>query len=294
MKSGFVPVVGRPNVGKSTLVNALVGEKVAITSSRPQTTRNAIRGVVSGDDYQIVLVDTPGLHRPKTELGSRLNSIVYRSLGEADAVVFLVDASMPIGPGDRLIAERLLEAGAEVVLVVNKTDKVGRGPVVEQLAEAGLWDFSAYVPISAQEGIGLDDLTSELVSRLPEGPQYYPPEMTTDQPESLVIGEIIREKFLDRLRDELPHSLVVTVEDIEQRHSGIIDIAADIVVERNSQKGIVIGKGGSLLQVAGSEARHDLERLLGDRVNLNLRVVVEKDWQRRPQLLDRLGFEESL
>jgi len=297
VKSGFVPVVGRPNVGKSTLVNQMVGSKVAITSSRPQTTRNAIRGVVTGPDladpeYQVVLVDTPGLHRPKTELGTRLNAVVYRTLGEADAVLFLIDATMPVGPGDRLIAERLAEAGAEVILVVNKTDKARRGDVIEQLAVAGEWDFASYVPISAKDGDGIEDLLGEVVSRLPEGPLYYPDGMASDRPESFIISELIREKFLDRLREELPHALVVRVEDIEQRDDGLIDISADIVVERSSQKGIVIGKGGSLLQAAGTEAREDVERLLGARVNLNLHVTVEKDWQRRPQLLDRLGFEK--
>lgn len=298
MKSGFVPVVGRPNVGKSTLVNQMVGSKVAITSSRPQTTRNAIRGVVTGPDsvepeYQVVLVDTPGLHRPKTELGTRLNAVVYRNLGEADAVLFLIDATMPVGPGDRLIAERLSEAGAEVIVVVNKTDKAKRGDVIEQLAVAGDWDFASYVPVSAKEGDGIEDLLGEVVSRLPEGPLYYPEGMTSDRPESFIISELIREKFLDRLRDELPHSLVVRVDDIEQRDDGLVDISAEIMVERSSQKGIVIGKGGSLLQTAGTEAREDLERLLGAKVNLRLHVSVEKDWQRRPQLLDRLGFEEA-
>ena len=298
MKSGFVPVVGRPNVGKSTLVNQMVGSKVAITSSRPQTTRNAIRGVVTGPDpegpeYQVVLVDTPGLHRPKTELGTRLNAVVYRTLGEADAVLFLIDATMPVGPGDRLIAERLVEAGAEVIVVVNKIDKARRGDVVSQLAVAGEWDFASYVPISAKDGDGIVDLLGEVVSRLPEGPLYYPDGMTSDRPESFIISELIREKFLDRLREELPHSLVVRVDDIEQRDDGLIDISADIVVERSSQKGIIIGKGGSLLQAAGTEAREDLELLLGAQVNLNLHVTVEKDWQRRPQLLDRLGFEEA-
>jgi GTP-binding protein Era len=276
----------------------MVGSKVAITSSRPQTTRNAIRGVVTGPDsaepeYQVVLVDTPGLHRPKTELGTRLNAVVYRTLGEADAVLFLIDATMPVGPGDRLIAERLSEAGAEVIVVVNKTDKAKRGDVIEQLVVAGDWDFASYVPISAKEGDGIEDLLSEVVSRLPEGPLYYPEGMTSDRPESFIISELIREKFLDRLRDELPHSLVVRVDDIEQRDDGLVDISAEIMVERSSQKGIVIGKGGSLLQTAGTEAREDLERLLGAKVNLRLHVSVEKDWQRRPQLLDRLGFEEA-
>lgn len=292
MKSGFVAVVGRPNVGKSTLVNQLVGTKVTITSKRPQTTRNAIRGVVHGDGYQIVLVDTPGLHRPRTVLGSRLNSLVYGTLAESDVVLFLIDATMPVGPGDRLIADRLVAANADVLVAVNKVDVAKREDTVSQLVRAAEWPFDHYFPISATTGEGVDEMIAELVGRLPEGPQFYPEDMTSDQPESMVIAEIIREKFLDRLRDELPHALVVRVEDIEQRDDGLIDIAADLIVERNSQKGIVIGKGGSLLKTAGSEARSELEVVFGERVNLNLQVVVEKDWQRRPQLLDRLGFEE--
>ena len=298
MKSGFVPVVGRPNVGKSTLVNQMVGSHVAITSSRPQTTRNAIRGVVTGPpdvepEYQIVLVDTPGLHKPKTELGNRLNSLVYRTLPEADTVLFVIDATMPIGPGDRLIAERLTEAKSEVVVVLNKVDLASKGSTADQLARASEWDYAAYVPISALTGDGVGIVLSEVVGRLPEGPMYYPPGVVTDQPENLVIAEIVREKFLDRLHDELPHSLAVRIEDLEQRDGGLIDINADVIVERNSQKGIVIGHGGSLLRLAGSEARRDLERLLGNKVNLRLHVIVEKDWQRCPQLLDRLGFDGS-
>jgi GTPase len=291
VKSGFVAVVGRPNVGKSTLVNQMVGTKVSITSSRPQTTRNAIRGVVNGEGFQIVLVDTPGLHKPKTELGTRLNSLVYGTLAESDAVIFLIDATMPVGPGDRLISERLIESGADAVVAVNKVDKASRPQTVAQLIEASEWPFEHFFPVSAKTGDGVAGLMSEVVSRLPEGPQYYPEGMLTDQPEAMVIGEIVREKFLDRLNEELPHALVVRVEDIEQRDDGLIDIKADIIVERNSQKGIVIGKAGSLLKAAGTEARVELEALLGERVNLDLRVSVEKDWQRRPQLLDRLGFE---
>lgn len=293
MKSGFVAVVGRPNVGKSTLVNRMVGTKVAITSTRPQTTRNAIRGVVHGDDYQIVLVDTPGLHKPRTELGSRLNSLVYGTLAEADVVLFLLDATMPVGPGDRLIAARLIESGTDVIVAVNKVDRAKREEIVTQLVEAAEWPFEHYFPISAVSGEGVAEMVEELVGHLPEGPRFYPEDMTTDQPEWLIVAEIIREKFLDRLRDELPHALVVRVEDIDQRDDGLIDIAADVIVERNSQKGIVIGKGGELLKTAGSEARHELETLFGEKVNLRLQVVVEKDWQRTPQLLDRLGFEEA-
>lgn len=292
MKSGFVAVVGRPNVGKSTLVNRLVGSKVTITSSRPQTTRNAIRGVVNGDGYQIVLVDTPGLHKPRTELGNRLNSLVYGTLAESDAVVFVVDSKMPIGPGDRLIAERLIESGSPVLVAVNKVDAASRSQTLTQLVEAAEWPFEHYFPLSAVTGEGVAELVEILVDLLPEGPQYYPDDMLTDQPESMVIGEIIREKFLDRLRDELPHALVVRVEDVSQREDGLVEIAADVIVERASQKGIVIGKSGDLLKTAGSEARVELESLLGDRVNLMLRVEVEKDWQRSPQLLDRLGFED--
>jgi len=291
-----VAVVGRPNVGKSTLVNTMVGSKVTITSSRPQTTRNTIRGVVTGPepvdpDYQIVLVDTPGLHKPKTELGNRLNGMVYGTLREADVVLFLIDATMPIGPGDRLIADRLRDAKSTVILVLNKIDAAGKGSMLDQLARAAEWDFAAYVPVSARDGEGLGPLVEELVTRLPEGPRYYPEGMTTDQPESLVISEIVREKFLERLREELPHSLVVRVEDLEEHPTGMLDIAADVIVERDSQKGIVIGKGGSLLQLAGTEARHELETLFGTKVNLSLHVVVEKDWQRRSQVLDRFGFQ---
>lgn len=297
MKSGFVAVVGRPNVGKSTLVNRMVGVKVAITSSRPQTTRNAIRGVVNGPEpadpeYQIVLVDTPGVHRPKTELGNRLNSIVYGTLAESDAVLFVIDATMPIGPGDRLIAERLIQSGTEdVVVAVNKVDRASRGATVTQLVEASDWPFEEIYPISALTGESVPELVDELAGRLPEGPMYFPTGMTSDQPEVFVVAEIVREKFLDRLREELPHSLVVRIEAIEERESGVVDVIAEAVVERDSQKGIVIGKGGSLIKEAGTEARLELETLFGTKVNLDLRVVVEKDWQSRPQLLDRLGFE---
>jgi len=297
LKSGFVAVVGRPNVGKSTMVNALVGEKITITSSRPQTTRNIIRGAVTGRDdqgepsYQIVLVDTPGLHRPRTELGNRLNALVYGSLADADAVVFMIDATQPIGPGDRLIAERLKESGAGVVVVVNKIDKAAKGDVVTQLVEAAEWDFGSYVPMSAKTGENLEPLVSELVERLPEGPMYFPEPMVSDQPESMLVSEIIREKFLEKLRDELPHSLAVVTDEMTTRDDGLLTIAARVIVERRSQKGIVIGKGGSLLGEAGTEARHELESIFGSKVHLDLRVTVESDWQQTPALLDRLGFE---
>ncbi|MDH5373883.1 MAG: GTPase Era [Acidimicrobiia bacterium] len=294
--SGFVAIVGRPNVGKSTLVNALVGTKVAITSKRPQTTRNTIRGVLTrrneaGEpDSQLVLVDTPGLHKPKTALGERLNSLVYGTLAESDVNVFLLDALQPVGPGDRRIAERLKEAGSPVVVVVNKIDIAPKSVVAERLLEASEWDFDAYVPASALEGAALEPIVEELVARLPEGPLYFPTDAISDQPEQQLIGEIVREKFLDRLRDELPHSLTVIVRDMEQRDSGTLYVDAVAVVERSSQKGIIIGKGGEMLRTAGSEARAELETIFGTKVFLDLRVRVEKDWQQQPELLDRLGF----
>jgi GTPase len=295
VKSGFVPVVGRPNVGKSTLVNALVGRKVAITSSRPQTTRNTIRGIVTGavdgdPAWQLVLVDTPGIHKPRTELGNRLNALVYGTLAHADAVVFVVDATQPIGPGDRLIAERLRDASAEVIVAVNKTDRAAREAIVLQLEHAGEWDFSAYVPLSALTGQNLGPLVDELVARLPDGPLFFPPDVRTDQADEHLAAELVREQFLELLHDELPHSLAVITEDLYQRDDGLVMVTARLVVERDSQRGIIIGKGGSMLEQAGTKARAELEALFGARVHLDLRVTVEPDWQRRPQLLDRLGF----
>lgn len=288
--SGFVPIVGRPNVGKSTLVNALVGEKVVITSSRPQTTRNVVRGILTFDETQIVLLDTPGLHKPKTALGNRLNRLVYGTLTDADVVVFVLDATQKVGPGDRLIAERLKEAGATVILVVNKVDKASPGLIADRLAEASDWDFDAYVPLSALEGNGLEPLLTEITSRLPDGPFFFDPETTTDQPEALLISEIIREKFLDRLREELPHSLTVVIDELEHRENGTLVVSAKALVERESQKGIVIGKRGELIRDAGSAARKELESIFGVNVFVDLRVKVEKDWQRSEQMLDRLGF----
>ena len=290
MRSGFVPVVGRPNVGKSTLINALVGTKVAITSERPQTTRNVIRGVVHHPDLQIVLVDTPGVHRPRTALGERLNQRVVDSLADADAVVLVIDATAPIGPGDRLVAGRLLEAGTSTVCVVNKVDVAPPAEVTLQLAEASEWDFEAYVPISATEEQNLGPIIDELEALLPHGPQYFPDGMTSDQSEEFLISEIVREKFLSRLRQELPHSLAVVVDDVEVGEDGITRVHARLLVERDSQKGIVIGRGGSVLQAAGTTARAELETLLGTRVHLDLRVKVEKDWQQRPGAIKRLGL----
>ncbi len=291
-RSGFVSVVGRPNVGKSTLVNALVGRKVAIISSRPQTTRNTIRGVLTlpEEGAQIVLVDTPGIHKPRTALGERLNTLVYGSLAEADAALFLIDATQPIGPGDRLIAERLQKAEVPVVLAINKVDIADKDTVLVQLAEAASWDFDAYVPISARKADGTDIIVRELVAMLPPGPFFFPTDAYTDQPDAFVAAEIVREKYLARLREELPHSLAVVVDEMETDDKGLLRISATVYVERESQKGMVIGKGGSLIKAVGTDARQDLEHLFGTKVFLELRVKVEKDWQRSEDLLDRLGF----
>ena len=274
------------------MVNALVGEKVAITSSRPQTTRNTIRGIVTVEEEntQLVLVDTPGIHKPKNALGERLNMLVYGSLAEADAVLFVLDATKSIGPGDKRIAERLLQAKAPVVVIVNKVDIADREHVLEHLAEAGGWNFEAYVPVSAKKADGMGLVISELVALCQPGPFFFPPDATSDQPDKLLAAELIREKYLSRLRQELPHSLAVVVNDLEVLENGVVRVDATAYVERESQKGMVIGKGGSVVRDVGTEARSDLERLFGARVFLDLNVKVEKDWQRKDDLLDRLGF----
>ncbi len=296
MKTGFVAVVGRPNVGKSTLINGLVGRKVSITSKRPQTTRIPTRGILTiereDEQVQVVLLDTPGLHRPRTALGERLNSVAYRTLDEADCVLFVIDATGRVGPGDRRIAERLLDAGRPemVILIVNKIDLVRKGRIAERLAEASLWDFGAYVPVSALTRSGLDRVVDELILRMPEGPAHYPSGTTTDQRDEILVAELVREKFLAFLREEVPHSVAVVTDSIEGDQGRILRISVSIYVERPSQRGIVIGAGGSALQRVGTEARRELEEHYSRRVFLDLRVKVEKDWQRYPDRVRRLGL----
>jgi GTP-binding protein Era len=294
-RSGFVSLVGRPNVGKSTLLNAIVGRKVSIVSDRPQTTRTQVRGVRTTDETQIVFLDTPGVHKPRTLLGERANDRALATLSEVDAVCFLIEANAEIGRGDRFVAERLAQVSTPVVLVVNKVDAAGRDEVLEHLAGAAaeLGDFAAYVPISARTGDGVDLLVPELESRLPEGPHYYPEGVVSDQPESFLAAELVREQLLAVAREELPHSIAVTTDEIEERETAggpLLALRVIVRVERDSQKGMVIGKGGAVLKAAGTKARIELEALLGMRVHLETHVKVDPDWQRRAGSLDRLGL----
>jgi GTP-binding protein Era len=296
-RSGFCAFVGRPNAGKSTLTNALVGSKIVITSDKPQTTRRAVRGVLSRPDGQLVIVDTPGLHRPRTLLGQRLNDVVRETLAEVDVVGFCIPANDKIGPGDRFIAAELQALKAPVIAVVTKTDTVNKQRVAEQLvAISRLGEFVEIVPVSARAGDQVELLAGLLMARLPTGPQLYPDSMTTDESEQSRIAELIREAALADVRDELPHSIAVTVEEMNPReHTGsgrppLIDIFATLHLERSSQKPIILGSGGSRLKRIGTEARRGIEQLLGRQVNLNLHVAVMGEWQRDPKKLDRLGF----
>ena len=290
-RSGFCCFVGRPNAGKSTLTNALVGRKIVITSDKPQTTRHAVRGILTRDDAQLVLVDTPGLHRPRTLLGERLNDVVRATLADVDVVGFCLPADQRIGPGDRYIAQELAEISAPVVAIVTKIDVVGKQRVAEQLlAVSRLGEFADVVPVSAVRGEQVDLLADLLVQRLPEGPLLYPADVTTDNDLETRIAELVREAALDGVRDELPHSIAVTVDELVRRPSGLQEVFATIHLERDSQKGIVIGPQGSRLKRIGTVARPGIEELLGERVHLALHVAVERDWQRDPKKLDRLGF----
>ena len=291
-RSGFVAVVGRPNVGKSTLVNALVGEKVSITSEKPQTTRSAIRGVVNSDGVQVVLIDTPGYHKPRTLLGERLNKVVRDAWGDVELALFVVDGKAGVGRGDERVAEDLRRAGRPTICVVNKIDAVNRDDVLLALSQAArLGDFEEFVPISALEGEQVDVLRDLVVARMPVGPMYYPPGQNRDQPPPVFVAELVREKLLHRTRDELPHSVAVLTDEYEERDDGLLEIRVLIYVERESQKGMVIGKGGELIKAVGTEAREEIELLFGRKVFLEQRVKVEKDWQRRAHALERLGFE---
>ena len=291
MRSGFVSVVGRPNTGKSTLVNALVGEKVSIVSDKPQTTRGRVRGVLTTDDYQLVFTDTPGFHKPRTLLGERLNEMVGESTHDVEAVVQVVDGAAGVGRGDAFVATRqVAPLRCLKICVVNKVDAMKRGEVVAQLEAASrLAEFDHVFPVSAKRGAGLDELLQVLVEVLPEGPAHFPVGEVTDRPLELRLADLVREKALALTREELPHSIAVQVEELE-RTEGLVRITCAVLVERESQKGIVIGSGGEMLKRIGTQARKEIEALLGSKVFLELRVKVQKEWQRDPRALGRLGY----
>lgn len=285
MRSGFVTLLGRPNVGKSTLLNRICGQKVSITSDKPQTTRTRVHGVLTvahhpavGDDLQIVFVDTPGIHKPKTALGERLNTTATGAVGDVDVVCVMVDATAPFGRGDQFVADR---APLDAIVVLNKVDAASREQVLAQLAALDRLDRSAYFPVSARTGEGVDTLVDELARRMPEGPAYYPDGMVTDAPEAFWVAELVREQLFRTLREEMPYSVATRVTEWDWPH-----ITCEILVERESQKGMVIGRDGSVLKEVGTKVR----RQLPEGAYLELRVRVDKNWQRRPESFDRFGY----
>lgn len=291
-RAGFVTFVGRPNVGKSTLMNALVGEKVAITSSKPQTTRHAIRGIVHRENGQIVIVDTPGLHRPRTLLGQRLNDLVAHTLSEVDVIALCIPATDKVGPGDRYIVESLERyPKATKIAVVTKTDAADPTVIAERLLEVNeLADWATIIPVSALEGDQIELLMDQILALLPESPPLYPADSNTEQTDEVRIQELIREATLEGVADELPHSIAVTIDEMNEREDGLLNIFANLWVERDSQKGIIIGKGGQKLKDIGQRARAEIEAFLGRRVHLAIQVKVSKEWQRDSKKIDRLGL----
>jgi GTP-binding protein Era len=292
MRSGLCALVGRPNVGKSTLLNAIVGQKVAITAAVPQTTRHAIRGVLHREDLQIVFVDTPGMHKPKTLLGSRLNDVARDTLSGVDVIVFLVDGQAGIGRGDQFVATLLADVDTPTIAVVNKVDAYAKPKVLPQLQRvAAMGDWADVVPLSAKVGDNVDVLVDLIAARMPEGPPYFPEGQVSDQTQEQLFSELIREKAIRLMHEEVPHSIAVAIEEIGPGESeGVIAVTATLYVERDSQKGIVIGKGGSVLREIGSKAREEMAAILGARVYLDLRVKLFKEWQRDPRKLQRLGY----
>ncbi|WP_338706597.1 GTPase Era [Paenibacillus amylolyticus] len=290
-KSGFVAIIGRPNVGKSTLMNQVIGQKIAIMSDKPQTTRNKIHGVYTSDNQQIVFLDTPGIHKRQSKLGDYMNQTALNTLSEVEAALFLIDASEGMGGGDRYIAEQLKNIRTPVILVMNKIDKIEPEallPLIEEYRR--LHDFAEIVPVSAKHGNNVSTLLEQLGKYLPEGPQYYPDDQVTDHPEQFVCAELIREKILQMTREEVPHSIAVTIEDMKVQDNGVVYISAVIFVERDSQKGIIIGKQGALLKEVGKRARHDIQNLLGSKIFMDLWVKVKKDWRNQDRVLRDLGF----
>jgi GTP-binding protein Era len=296
VRSGFVALVGRPNAGKSTLVNAVVGSKVAITSDTPQTTRHRLRAIVDTDDAQLVLVDTPGLHKPHDALGEELNRSGLMALSDVDVACLVVDASAPVGKGDRWVAGHVAKSRGATVLVLTKADLVDQERIDRQLVAArALMSFDDEIVVSALDGFNVDGFLATVTGLLPQGPRYFPRDMATDQPLEVMIAEFIREKILRSTFDEVPHAVGVAVEDLEYVSGGdLARITATVFVERESQKGIIVGKGGEMIKRVGSEARADLERLLGSRVYLDLMVKVRRNWRRDATQIRRFGYGEGL
>ena len=290
--SGFAAIVGRPNVGKSTLMNAMVGEKVAIVSNRPQTTRNRIMGVMTEKDHQVVFLDTPGLHKPRTKLGEYMVKSVEGAMDGIDLLLVLVDVS-DVGPQDRAIVEEMSKRKVKKVLVLNKTDIVEEGKLMATIQSFSTSEYDAIIPISARTGKNMEELKKIIVSHLPEGPKYFPDDMMTDQPERVICAEIIREKALLHLREEVPHGVGVEMMRIQKMSENMTEIHATIYCERASHKGIIIGKQGAMLRTIGAESRRDIENLLGVKINLQLWVKVREDWRNRMDDLRTLGYEEA-
>ncbi|WP_127848145.1 GTPase Era [Lacticaseibacillus hulanensis] len=293
-RSGFVAIIGRPNVGKSTFMNRILGEKIAIMSPKAQTTRNKINGIYTTDDAQIVFVDTPGIHKPQNELDEYMDQAALSTLNQVDAVMFMVAADEQPGRGDKWIIEELKKVTKPVFLLVNKIDLVHPDeliPLIDQYSR--MRDFDQVFPISATEGNNVDELLKSLTATLPEGPQYYPDDELTDHPEYFVVGELIREKILELSHDEVPHAVAVVVERMKDYAGGKLQIEANIFVERDGQKAIIIGKGGSMLKQIGIRARRDIENLLGEKVNLKLWVKVQKNWRDNNAYLRTLGYNKK-
>lgn len=291
-KSGFISIIGRPNVGKSTLMNRIVGEKLAIISDKPQTTRNKIQTVLSTDNYQLVILDTPGIHKPKNKLGEYMVGESRNTLNEVDIVLWLVDESTEMGPGDKFILESLKEVKTDIILVINKVDKIPIDKIQSIVDNYESFNMFKYISvISATMGSGVDDLLSKIEELLPEGPKYFPEDVITDQPERVIVSEIIREKTLLYLEDEIPHGIAVGIESMKKRdNKDLVDIDAVIYCERDSHKGIIIGKAGRKLKGIGKSAREDIERLLGSQVNLKIWVKVEKNWREKENLIKQFGY----
>ncbi|MGF2140719.1 GTPase Era [Enterococcus innesii] len=293
-KSGFVAIVGRPNVGKSTLLNRVVGQKIAIISDKAQTTRNKIQGVYTTDDAQLIFIDTPGIHKPKHRLGDFMVETAYSALREVDVTLFMISADQKRGKGDDFIIERLRQSQTPVFLVINKIDKVHPDALLAIIEDySSQMDFAEIVPISATEGNNFETLMKLLIDEMPEGPQYFPEDQITDHPEYFIVSELVREKVLLLTRDEVPHSVAVVVDSMKRDHNDKVHIQATIIVERDSQKGIIIGKGGKMLKQIGTKARLDIEHLLDDKVFLELWVKVQKDWRDKQTFLTDYGYRKD-